>query len=61
MADILMSPGRLADQIPGISGSRCLADNLSDLRAQVPLASVLHRHSSHACCCPRPHGVMEDD
>jgi 5-oxoprolinase (ATP-hydrolysing) len=30
-----MSPARLADTIPGCSGTRNLSDNLSDLKAQV--------------------------
>jgi 5-oxoprolinase (ATP-hydrolysing) len=30
-----MSPGKLADQLPGCSGTRNLSDNLSDLKAQV--------------------------
>ncbi len=30
-----MAPGKLADTIPGCSGTRTLADNLSDLRAQI--------------------------
>lgn len=30
-----MAPGQLADRIPGISGTRNLSDNLSDLQAQV--------------------------
>lgn len=34
-----MAPGKLSASVPGISGTRCLADNLSDLRAQV---SVLY-------------------
>ncbi|KAF5842895.1 Hydantoinase B/oxoprolinase-domain-containing protein [Dunaliella salina] len=35
ISELLMAPGKLAGTIPGISGTRCLADNLSDLRAQV--------------------------
>ncbi len=35
ITDILMAPGRLGDSIPGISGTRNLSDNLSDLKAQV--------------------------
>jgi hypothetical protein len=35
ISELLMAPGKLADTVPGISGTRCLADNLSDLRAQV--------------------------
>ena len=35
ITDILMAPGKLADKIPGISGTRNLSDNLSDLKAQV--------------------------
>jgi 5-oxoprolinase (ATP-hydrolysing) len=30
-----MAPGKLADQLPGCSGTRNLSDNLSDLKAQV--------------------------
>lgn len=30
-----MGPGDLSDSIPGISGTRNLSDNLSDLKAQV--------------------------
>jgi 5-oxoprolinase (ATP-hydrolysing) len=30
-----MAPARLADRLPGCSGTRNLSDNLSDLRAQV--------------------------
>lgn len=30
-----MGPGDLSDSIPGISGTRKLSDNLSDLKAQV--------------------------
>ena len=32
---LLMAPGDLAASVPGISGTRNLSDNLSDLRAQV--------------------------
>ena len=32
---LLMAPAQLADRIPGISGTRALGDNLSDLKAQV--------------------------
>lgn len=35
ITDILMAPGKLSDSIPGISGTRNLSDNLSDLKAQV--------------------------
>jgi 5-oxoprolinase (ATP-hydrolysing) len=35
ITDILMGPAKLRDTIPGISGTRNLSDNLSDLRAQV--------------------------
>ncbi|KAG2488023.1 hypothetical protein HYH03_013330 [Edaphochlamys debaryana] len=35
ITQLLLAPGRLADRIPGISGTRNLADNLSDLKAQV--------------------------
>ena len=30
-----MAPAKLKDQIPGISGTRNLSDNLSDMKAQV--------------------------
>lgn len=30
-----MGPGKLKESIPGISGTRNLSDNLSDLKAQV--------------------------
>ena len=30
-----MAPAELKDQIPGISGTRALSDNLSDMKAQV--------------------------
>lgn len=36
ITELLEAPGRLADQIEGMSGTRNLGDNLSDLRAQVP-------------------------
>lgn len=32
---LLMAPGELKDTIPGISGTRALNDNLSDMKAQV--------------------------
>eukprot|EP00878_Enallax_costatus_P007255 GHUV01007601.1.p1 GENE.GHUV01007601.1~~GHUV01007601.1.p1 ORF type:complete len:447 (+),score=116.96 GHUV01007601.1:60-1343(+) len=35
ITELLMAPGRLADQLPGCSGTRNLSDNLSDLKAQV--------------------------
>ena len=35
MTDLLMAPAKLKDQIPGISGTRNLTDNISDLKAQV--------------------------
>ncbi|CAL8463366.1 g2900 [Coccomyxa elongata] len=35
ITDILMAPGKLSNSIPGISGTRNLSDNLSDLKAQV--------------------------
>ena len=34
VTELLMAPGKLADKIAGISGTRNLADNLSDLKAQ---------------------------
>ena len=35
ITEILQAPGKLADTIQGISGTRNLGDNLSDLKAQV--------------------------
>lgn len=35
ITDLLMSPGKMADALPGCSGTRNLSDNLSDLKAQV--------------------------
>lgn len=35
ITDLLMAPAKLKDKIPGISGTRALGDNLSDLKAQV--------------------------
>ena len=35
ITDILMSPAKLRDTIPSISGTRNLSDNISDLKAQV--------------------------
>ncbi|KAK9815723.1 hypothetical protein WJX72_008572 [[Myrmecia] bisecta] len=35
ITELLMAPAKLAEQIPGISGTRALQDNLSDLKAQV--------------------------
>ncbi|KXZ56217.1 hypothetical protein GPECTOR_1g189 [Gonium pectorale] len=35
ITQLLLAPGQLADRIPGCSGTRNLADNLSDLKAQV--------------------------
>ncbi len=35
ITELLLAPGKLADRIPGISGTRNLSDNLSDLKAQV--------------------------
>lgn len=32
---LLMAPADLKDEIPGISGTRALNDNLSDMKAQV--------------------------
>ncbi len=32
---LLMAPAELKEQIPGISGTRALNDNLSDMKAQV--------------------------
>jgi len=41
ITEILQAPGKLVDKIPGISGTRNLGDNLSDLKAQVR-AVTLH-------------------
>lgn len=35
ITELLLAPGKLADQLPGCSGTRNLSDNLSDLKAQV--------------------------
>ena len=35
MTELLMAPAKLKDEIPGISGTRNLSDNISDLKAQV--------------------------
>jgi hypothetical protein len=35
ITELLMSPGKLCDVLPGCSGTRNLSDNLSDLQAQV--------------------------
>lgn len=35
ITELLLAPGRLSHVIPGMSGTRNLSDNLSDLRAQV--------------------------
>ena len=35
ITELLQAPGKLADKIAGMSGTRNLGDNLSDLRAQV--------------------------
>ncbi|WIA16218.1 hypothetical protein OEZ85_012930 [Tetradesmus obliquus] len=35
ITELLMAPGKLAEQLPGCSGTRNLSDNLSDLKAQV--------------------------
>ncbi len=34
ITELLMAPGELASEIQGISGTRNLSDNLSDLKAQ---------------------------
>ena len=41
ITDILMSPAKLKDTIPGISGTRNLSDNISDLKAQVRVRVLL--------------------
>ena len=38
---LLQAPGKLAGEIPNISGTRNLSDNLSDLKAQVEPADLL--------------------
>ena len=38
---LLQAPGKLAGDIPNISGTRNLSDNLSDLKAQVEPADLL--------------------
>ena len=35
ITEILQAPGKLKDRIQGMSGTRNLSDNLSDLKAQV--------------------------
>ena len=35
ITELLQAPGKLAGRIAGISGTRNLSDNLSDLKAQV--------------------------
>lgn len=35
ITELLMAPAKLKDKIPGISGTRNLSDNLSDMKAQV--------------------------
>jgi hypothetical protein len=61
MVQLLMDPGRLASSIPGISGTRNLSDNLSDLKAQVKAASregMSAEHSIHALHCEHaPPGI----
>ena len=53
ITELLQAPGKLADQIAGMSGTRNLGDNLSDLRAQVQNVCYLNcRHSSaDSSCC----------
>jgi hypothetical protein len=51
VVQLLMAPADLASRIPGISGTRNLADNISDLKAQVREG----RTPPFACChCPPP-------
>ena len=45
ITELLQAPGKLADEIAGMSGTRNLGDNLSDLRAQV-------QHTSDLKCKP---------
>lgn len=52
ITELLQAPGKLADKIAGISGTRNLGDNLSDLRAQV-------RPSSHCCIVVFPFVVIK--
>jgi hypothetical protein len=40
ITELLQAPGKLADKIAGMSGTRNLGDNLSDLRAQVQSCAV---------------------
>lgn len=50
ITDILMGPAKLRDTIPGISGTRNLSDNISDLKAQVrSLSSTLSTLMSCPC------------
>lgn len=42
ITEILQAPGKLKDRIQGMSGTRNLSDNLSDLKAQVrPAEQIL--------------------
>lgn len=45
ITELLQAPGKLAKEIAGMSGTRNLGDNLSDLRAQV-------QHTSDLICKP---------
>lgn len=45
ITELLEAPGKLADTIDGMSGTRNLDDNLSDLRAQV----IAHPHVTPSC------------
>lgn len=45
ITELLEAPGKLADSIDGMSGTRNLDDNLSDLRAQ-----VIAHHCLNASC-----------
>lgn len=52
--ELLLAPGRLAGQIPGMSGTRNLSDNLSDLKAQVRGSCMYCKHVLQACTARRP-------
>ena len=49
ITEILQAPGKLADKIKGMSGTRNLSDNLSDLKAQ---AWISHPLGSLPCRMP---------
>jgi hypothetical protein len=45
ITDRLMAPAKLKDRIPGISGTRNLTDNISDLKAQVQDTTLKNDHT----------------